>query len=59
VLLHEMNDQAFVAIVLLIGGCTLNVWTLEVLAVRDPGCGALLTFAQFVYVAAESFVRYA
>jgi UDP-xylose/UDP-N-acetylglucosamine transporter B4 len=35
-------------------GCILNVVTLEYLTRRDAGSGALITFAQFVFIAAIS-----
>lgn len=44
------------AVFLILFGCCLNVLTLEVMSRQDPGCGGLITFAQFVFIAAQSSV---
>ncbi|KAF6714950.1 UDP-xylose and UDP-N-acetylglucosamine transporter [Oryzias melastigma] len=44
------------AIILVFVGCCSNVVTLEVLVREFPGCGNLVTFAQFLFIALEGFV---
>ncbi|XP_061576996.1 UDP-xylose and UDP-N-acetylglucosamine transporter [Cololabis saira] len=44
------------AIVLVFVGCCSNVVSLELLVREFPGCGNLVTFAQFLFIALEGFV---
>uniref|UniRef100_A0A3P9HI71 Solute carrier family 35 member B4 n=1 Tax=Oryzias latipes TaxID=8090 RepID=A0A3P9HI71_ORYLA len=44
------------AIILVFVGCCSNVVTLELLVREFPGCGNLVTFAQFLFIALEGFV---
>ncbi|XP_073475524.1 nucleotide sugar transporter SLC35B4 [Aquarana catesbeiana] len=45
-----------VAVGLVFGGCCSNVVFLELLARRHPGCGNIVTFAQFLFIAIEGFI---
>ncbi|XP_040199249.1 UDP-xylose and UDP-N-acetylglucosamine transporter [Rana temporaria] len=45
-----------VAVGLVFGGCCSNVVFLELLARRYPGCGNIVTFAQFLFIAIEGFI---
>ncbi|XP_030072180.1 nucleotide sugar transporter SLC35B4 [Microcaecilia unicolor] len=45
-----------VAMGLVFGGCCSNVVFLEMLARQFPGCGNIVTFAQFLFIAAEGFI---
>uniref|UniRef100_A0ABM5GLQ0 Solute carrier family 35 member B4 n=1 Tax=Pogona vitticeps TaxID=103695 RepID=A0ABM5GLQ0_9SAUR len=44
------------AVGLVFGGCCSNVVFLELLVREFPGCGNLVTFAQFFFIAAEGFI---
>ncbi|XP_077424315.1 UDP-xylose and UDP-N-acetylglucosamine transporter [Vanacampus margaritifer] len=44
------------AIILVFVGCCSNVVSLELLVREFPGCGNIVTFAQFVFIALEGFV---
>ncbi|XP_023811449.1 UDP-xylose and UDP-N-acetylglucosamine transporter isoform X1 [Oryzias latipes] len=44
------------AIILVFVGCCSNVVTLELLVREFPGCGNLVTFAQFLFIALEGFI---
>ncbi|XP_069551280.1 UDP-xylose and UDP-N-acetylglucosamine transporter [Brachyistius frenatus] len=44
------------AIVLVFVGCCCNVVSLELLVRVFPGCGNIVTFAQFVFIALEGFI---
>uniref|UniRef100_A0A8C9XEH5 Solute carrier family 35 member B4 n=1 Tax=Sander lucioperca TaxID=283035 RepID=A0A8C9XEH5_SANLU len=44
------------AIVLVFVGCCSNVVSLELLVRQFPGCGNIVTFAQFVFIALEGFI---
>ncbi|XP_019737341.1 UDP-xylose and UDP-N-acetylglucosamine transporter isoform X1 [Hippocampus comes] len=44
------------AILLVFLGCCSNVVSLELLVREFPGCGNIVTFAQFVFIALEGFV---
>ncbi|XP_077326918.1 nucleotide sugar transporter SLC35B4 [Lithobates pipiens] len=44
------------AVGLVFGGCCSNVVFLELLARRYPGCGNIVTFAQFLFIAIEGFI---
>ncbi|KAF4081279.1 hypothetical protein AMELA_G00159680 [Ameiurus melas] len=44
------------AVILVFVGCCSNVVFLEVLVRDFPGCGNIVTFAQFVFIALEGFV---
>eukprot|EP00064_Thunnus_orientalis_P019882 superscaffoldBa00005181_g20012 len=46
----------FAAIVLVFVGCCSNVVSLELLVREFPGCGNIVTFAQFVFIALEGFI---
>lgn len=45
-----------VAMGLVFGGCCSNVVFLELLIREFPGCGNLITFAQFLFIAVEGFI---
>ncbi|XP_029471103.1 UDP-xylose and UDP-N-acetylglucosamine transporter [Rhinatrema bivittatum] len=45
-----------VAMGLVFLGCCSNVVFLEMIARRFPGCGNIVTFAQFLFIAAEGFI---
>ncbi|XP_069485724.1 nucleotide sugar transporter SLC35B4 [Ambystoma mexicanum] len=45
-----------VAVVLVFAGCCSNVVFLELLARKIPGCGNLVTFAQFLFIALEGLI---
>ncbi|KAM8974839.1 nucleotide sugar transporter SLC35B4 [Pelodytes ibericus] len=45
-----------VAVGLVFSGCCSNVVFLELLARNFPGCGNIVTFAQFLFIAAEGFI---
>lgn len=45
-----------VAVILVFVGCCSNVVFLELLARAYPGCGNLVTFAQFLFIAIEGFI---
>ncbi|KAF8467706.1 UAA transporter family-domain-containing protein [Kalaharituber pfeilii] len=47
--------QTFVMISLIFGGCCSNVFALEAIVKEEPQSGHLITFAQFLLVAAEGF----
>ncbi|XP_042324044.1 UDP-xylose and UDP-N-acetylglucosamine transporter isoform X3 [Sceloporus undulatus] len=44
------------ALGLVFGGCCSNVVFLELLVRKFPGCGNLVTFAQFFFIAVEGFI---
>ncbi|XP_028929182.1 UDP-xylose and UDP-N-acetylglucosamine transporter [Ornithorhynchus anatinus] len=44
------------AVGLVFAGCCSNVIFLELLARRFPGCGNIVTFAQFLFIAVEGFI---
>ncbi|XP_075781731.1 nucleotide sugar transporter SLC35B4 [Pelodiscus sinensis] len=44
------------AVGLVFGGCCSNVVFLELLAREFPGCGNIVTFAQFLFIAVEGFI---
>ncbi|XP_070687144.1 UDP-xylose and UDP-N-acetylglucosamine transporter [Pempheris klunzingeri] len=44
------------AIVLVFVGCCSNVVSLELLVREFPGCGNIVTFAQFIFIALEGFI---
>ncbi|XP_044533389.1 UDP-xylose and UDP-N-acetylglucosamine transporter [Gracilinanus agilis] len=44
------------AVGLVFAGCCCNVIFLELLARRHPGCGNIVTFAQFLFIAMEGFI---
>lgn len=44
------------AIVLVFVGCCSNVVSLELLVREFPGCGNIVTFAQFLFIALEGFI---
>ncbi|XP_074223143.1 nucleotide sugar transporter SLC35B4 isoform X2 [Camelus bactrianus] len=44
------------AVGLVFAGCCSNVIFLELLARRHPGCGNIVTFAQFLFIAVEGFL---
>lgn len=44
------------AIVLVFVGCCCNVVSLELLVRQFPGCGNIVTFAQFLFIALEGFI---
>ncbi|XP_019365178.1 PREDICTED: UDP-xylose and UDP-N-acetylglucosamine transporter [Gavialis gangeticus] len=44
------------AVALVFGGCCSNVVFLELLARKHPGCGNIVTFAQFLFIAVEGFI---
>lgn len=44
------------AIVLVFVGCCSNVVSLELLVREFPGCGNIVTFAQFLFIAIEGFI---
>ncbi|XP_061826389.2 UDP-xylose and UDP-N-acetylglucosamine transporter isoform X1 [Nerophis lumbriciformis] len=46
----------FFAIILVFVGCCSNVVSLELLVRDFPGCGNIVTFAQFVFIALEGFI---
>ncbi|KAM9311199.1 nucleotide sugar transporter SLC35B4 [Gastrophryne carolinensis] len=52
-----MHSAAAVALVF--GGCCSNVVFLELLARNFPGCGNIVTFAQFLFIAIEGFIFHA
>ncbi|KAK9451289.1 UAA transporter [Limtongia smithiae] len=43
---------------LIFGGCCSNVFTLETIVKNDPQAGNLLTFVQFLFVAAEGYIHF-
>ncbi|XP_074429285.1 nucleotide sugar transporter SLC35B4 isoform X2 [Larus michahellis] len=45
-----------VAVGLVFGGCCSNVVFLELLARQFPGCGNIVTFSQFLFIAVEGFI---
>ncbi|XP_032914054.1 UDP-xylose and UDP-N-acetylglucosamine transporter [Catharus ustulatus] len=45
-----------VAVGLVFGGCCSNVVFLELLAREFPGCGNIVTFSQFLFIAVEGFI---
>ncbi|XP_059703565.1 nucleotide sugar transporter SLC35B4 isoform X4 [Haemorhous mexicanus] len=45
-----------VAVGLVFGGCCSNVVFLELLARQFPGCGNIVTFSQFLFIALEGFI---
>ncbi|XP_053319127.1 UDP-xylose and UDP-N-acetylglucosamine transporter [Spea bombifrons] len=45
-----------VAVGLVFAGCCSNVVFLELLARKFPGCGNIVTFAQFLFIAIEGFI---
>ncbi|XP_065165157.1 nucleotide sugar transporter SLC35B4-like [Atheta coriaria] len=51
-----MNSKAALAIALVYIGCGLNNVFLEYLVREDPGCGNLITFCQFLFIAVYGFV---
>ncbi|XP_017198174.1 nucleotide sugar transporter SLC35B4 isoform X2 [Oryctolagus cuniculus] len=44
------------AVSLVFAGCCSNVVFLELLARKHPGCGNIVTFAQFLFIAVEGFL---
>ncbi|XP_047918561.2 nucleotide sugar transporter SLC35B4 isoform X2 [Anser cygnoides] len=44
------------AVCLVFGGCCSNVVFLELLARQFPGCGNIVTFSQFLFIAVEGFI---
>ncbi|XP_027761467.1 UDP-xylose and UDP-N-acetylglucosamine transporter-like [Empidonax traillii] len=44
------------AVGLVFGGCCSNVVFLELLAREFPGCGNIVTFSQFLFIAVEGFI---
>uniref|UniRef100_A0A8C6Z8B0 Solute carrier family 35 member B4 n=1 Tax=Nothoprocta perdicaria TaxID=30464 RepID=A0A8C6Z8B0_NOTPE len=45
-----------VAVGLVFGGCCSNVVFLELLVRQFPGCGNIVTFSQFLFIAVEGFI---
>nr|KAF6419405.1 solute carrier family 35 member B4 [Rousettus aegyptiacus] len=48
--------RPFFAVGLVFAGCCSNVIFLELLARKHPGCGNIVTFAQFLFIAVEGFL---
>ncbi|XP_023420059.1 nucleotide sugar transporter SLC35B4 isoform X1 [Cavia porcellus] len=48
--------RAAFAVGLVFAGCCSNVIFLELLARKHPGCGNIVTFAQFLFIAVEGFL---
>uniref|UniRef100_A0A8C4MEW1 Solute carrier family 35 member B4 n=1 Tax=Equus asinus asinus TaxID=83772 RepID=A0A8C4MEW1_EQUAS len=48
--------RAAIAVGLVFAGCCSNVIFLELLARKHPGCGNIVTFAQFLFIAVEGFL---
>lgn len=53
---QEANMGAALAIALAFFGCCINVVFLEFLVREFPGCGNIVTFAQFLFIALEGFI---
>ncbi|KAG4075441.1 hypothetical protein HA402_015094 [Bradysia odoriphaga] len=51
-----MNYKAATAILMVFIGCCTNVVFMEFLVKADPGCGNLITFLQFLFIALEGFL---
>ncbi|XP_063929306.1 nucleotide sugar transporter SLC35B4 [Zophobas morio] len=51
-----MNTKAIYAIGTTLVGCGLNNVFLEYIIKQDPGCGHLITFAQFLFIAIHGFI---
>ncbi|KAF5276697.1 hypothetical protein FQA39_LY06501 [Lamprigera yunnana] len=51
-----MNSKAVFAILMVYVGCGLNNVFLEYLIKDDPGCGHLITFLQFLFIAVHGFI---
>jgi len=51
-----MNSKATYAIVTTLVGCGLNNVFLEYIIKKDPGCGHLITFAQFLFIAIHGYI---
>ncbi|XP_017777862.1 PREDICTED: UDP-xylose and UDP-N-acetylglucosamine transporter-like [Nicrophorus vespilloides] len=51
-----MNSKAVFAILMVYIGCGLNNVFLEYLVRSDPGCGHLITFLQFLFIAIHGFI---
>jgi len=51
-----MNSKVVIAITLVFLGCGLNNVFLEYLVRLDPGCGNLITFLQFLFIAIHGFI---
>ncbi|EFA12028.1 UDP-xylose and UDP-N-acetylglucosamine transporter [Tribolium castaneum] len=51
-----MNSKAVAAIATTLLGCGLNNVFLEYIIKQDPGCGHLITFAQFLFISIHGFV---
>ncbi|RZC40589.1 UDP-xylose and UDP-N-acetylglucosamine transporter [Asbolus verrucosus] len=51
-----MNTKAMYAIVTTLIGCGLNNVFLEYIIKQDPGCGHLITVAQFLFIAIHGFI---
>ncbi|XP_075930567.1 nucleotide sugar transporter SLC35B4 isoform X2 [Petromyzon marinus] len=45
-----------IAVLLVLMGCCSNVYSLEMLARKYPGCGNIVTFSQFLFIALEGFI---
>lgn len=54
-----MNFKTLVAMILVFVACCFNVITLEYLVKYSSGCGQLVTFAQFIFIAFYGFVSVA
>ncbi|XP_052780532.1 LOW QUALITY PROTEIN: UDP-xylose and UDP-N-acetylglucosamine transporter-like [Mya arenaria] len=46
-----------IPIALTLAGCCSNMVLMELLVSNDPGCGNLVTFTQFLFIACEGFVN--
>ncbi|KAB0801443.1 hypothetical protein PPYR_05797 [Photinus pyralis] len=51
-----MNSKGIFAILMVYVGCGLNNVFLEYLIKEDPGCGHLITFLQFLFIACHGFI---
>ncbi|CAH0562461.1 unnamed protein product [Brassicogethes aeneus] len=51
-----MNSKAALAIFTVLLGCGLNNIFLEYIIKLDPGCGHLITFLQFLFIAVHGFI---
>ncbi|CAG0903930.1 unnamed protein product, partial [Cyprideis torosa] len=48
--------RALSAVPLVFLGCCTNVILLEFMVKKDPGCGNLITFLQFLFISVEGFI---
>lgn len=49
--------QALTALLMILGGCVVNTWSLELIVRQDPGSGGLVTFFQFAFIALVALAR--